>query len=183
MSKKSKQHDKQLKQNAVQYVTPVFRLQRLIRVGDGAEKRLLSDVLSRLVDCRPVLDVHKLAPGLRVIREPLHKAGVAVLAGVGTSHIGIDREIRYGQIRFRQDVFHFDLFDYHSRTSSIFLVCPISDGWNQCGSPACGKTETPQRQAPAGFVFFTFSEKAPPAQMDYEMPFLYFPQGVGFEPT
>ncbi|MBQ5354360.1 MAG: hypothetical protein IIU08_00645, partial [Clostridia bacterium] len=29
----------------------------------------------------------------------------------------------------------------------------------------------------------SFQEKAPPAHVSSEMPFLYFPQGVGFEPT
>ena len=76
----------------------VFFLQRLVRVGDRAEEGLLACVFSRLVDLRPGLDVHKLAPGLRVVGKALHEGGIAVFAGVGAAHVGIDGVIRHRQV-------------------------------------------------------------------------------------
>ena len=91
----------------------VFLLQRLIGVRHRAEESFLPGVLTRFIDRRPVFDVHKLAPGLRMIGKALHEGSVAVFAGMGTAHIRIDRKIRYRQVGFRHDVFDFDFLNDH----------------------------------------------------------------------
>ena len=88
-------------------------LQGLVGVAHRADEQLFSRIASRIFDLRPVLHVHKAAPGLRVVGEPLHKGGVAVLAGVFTAHIGADRVVGHRQVGFGEDAFDGDVF-YHA---------------------------------------------------------------------
>ena len=57
------------------------------------EKCFFTHILSRPVNLRPALDVYELAPRFRVVGKALHEGGIAILAGMGTAHIGIDGEI------------------------------------------------------------------------------------------
>ena len=57
-----------------------------------------------------------------MIGKPLHEGRIAVFAGVGAAHIGINSVIRHRQIRLCHDIFDFDFLD----TQTMFLLLQIS---------------------------------------------------------
>ena len=81
----------------------VLTLQRLVGIGHRAYEDLLAGKLIGMPDGRPILDVDELAPRLRMVREALHEARIAVLACVRAPKVGVRGEVRDGQVRFGED--------------------------------------------------------------------------------
>ena len=53
--------------------------------------------------------------GLAVVGETLHERGVAVLAGVGAPHVGVDREVAHWQVRLGHHALGLYFFYRHIR--------------------------------------------------------------------
>ncbi len=69
----------------------------------------LSGIFPRIFNFRPMLHIKESAPFLLVPGKVLHKRSIAILAGMCTAHIGIDRVTAYRQTRLSHDVLCFHL--------------------------------------------------------------------------
>lgn len=72
----------------------------LVGVANRADEDLLARILLGMLDGRPELGVHEAPPRLRVPREALHEARIAVATGVRAPHIRVRREIADRQVGF-----------------------------------------------------------------------------------
>ena len=86
-------------------------LLRIVSVSDRANYHSLTGILLRIFYFRPTLNIEKSSPFFSVSSKAFHKGSIAVLTGMGTSHVGIHRISAHGQTGFCHDIFCFDLTD------------------------------------------------------------------------
>ena len=69
-----------------------------------------------------VIEVVDHQGGLAVVGETLHERGVAVLAGVGAPHVGVDREVAHWQVRLGHHALGLYFFYRHIRLVSTMCL-------------------------------------------------------------
>ena len=84
---------------------PIDFLLGIVRVSHRTDEQFLASVLLGVLNFRPAFHIQKIPPGFRVVGKAFHKAGIAILAGVGASHIGIDRIHAHRKIGLGEDAF------------------------------------------------------------------------------
>ena len=70
---------------------------------------MLSGIFLRIFNFGPMLHIKECAPFFRVSGKALHKRSIAILAGMCTAYIGIDRVTAYRQTGLGHDVLCFHL--------------------------------------------------------------------------
>ena len=91
-----------------------------IWVGNRTKEQFFFGILLRLFNFRSVFYVKKCSPLLRMVRKSFHKAGITVFAGMGASHIRVDRVIADRQVRFCQNAFY--IYSFDNRFQNVTLI-------------------------------------------------------------
>ena len=88
---------------------PELPLLWIVAIRHRTNDHPLSGIFLRIFNFRPLLHIKESAPFLRVSGKALHKRSIAILAGMCTAYIGIDRVTAYRQTGLGHDVLCFHL--------------------------------------------------------------------------
>ena len=93
---------------------PELLLLWIVAIRYRTDDHTLSGIFLRIFNFRPMLHIKESAPFLLVAGKALHKRSIAILAGMCTAYIRIDRVTAYRQTGLGHDVLCFHLMNENS---------------------------------------------------------------------